>query len=637
MKRSGRWVLWLVVALVVFAGLGGAAVGFRDRLPGWLSPKSRPAAARAAYASQDWQRALDLAREGLKSNPADKEALRIYARASARLQNDRAAAAVYKDRLIGVPIEPEDYFLSGLMLARGGRPEMALEVWQKGAEMKPEFPEMLDHLARLSARLQRLDPALDAARRLARQPGWEARGLLLCGQLESMVENPKGGAAALNEGLKRDPAARGAPFPADYYRKLLARDLLQLGRAREAREPLEAVLAGNGDRGADQEAAWLLSRAYLQQGEIDLAATTHALASAYRATNPLEPEPSPYVGAARCDQCHSEICKSYARSRHALTFHRGRELLDLSLPDRPLADPDDANVTHAFVHEQDRVVEETRTPDRVFKIVVDYAFGVRGRYVTMVGRDSEETYRAARMSHFHSAEGTGWTPTFGNEPAIELAERIRGESVDVRDGVVRCVYCHVTRSGNFRHPPPESGIGPEAADAGIGCERCHGPGGNHIAAVKAGFTDVAIVTMPAANAAGITRQCGDCHTVDPPGEIEEAPEDPRYVRSPAVTLTFSRCYKESNGALSCVTCHDPHRDDLHVVAHHEAKCLSCHFDEGTRSGAAAKGASASHPGKGAVCKVNPRNGCLKCHMPKIPAPALRASLTDHYIRVRKEK
>jgi len=637
MKRSGRRIVWLVVALVVAAGLGWAVVGFRHHLPNWLSPVSRQAAAHAAYESQDWQRALDLAREVLKSSPADRATLKIYARASARLGHDRAAGAVYKDKLVGVPIEPEDYFLSGLMLGRGGRPEKALEVWKKGVEVQPEFPEMLDHLARLSARLQRLDPALDAARRLARQPGWEARGLLLTGQLESMVENPKGAVAAIEQALKRDPAARGALFPVDHYRKLLARDLLRLGRAREAQEPLQAVLAGKGDRGSDQEAAWLLSRAYLQEGHIELAATALAQASGYRASNPLEPEPSPYVGAERCDQCHSEICKSHARSRHSRTFHRGPELLDLTLPDRPLADPDDAKATHAFVRENGRVVAETRTSDRVFKIAVDYAFGVRGRYVTMVGRDSEQKYRAVRMSHFQSAEGTGWTPTFGNVPGLELAERIRGESVDVRDGVVRCVYCHVTRSGNFRQPPPESGIGPEAADAGIGCERCHGPGANHIAAVKAGFADVAIVTVPAANAVGITRQCGDCHTVGMPSEIEEAPNDPRYVRSPAVTLTFSRCYKESGGALSCLTCHNPHRDDDHVVAHHEAKCLSCHFQERTGSGAAVKHATASSTGRGTVCKVNPKNDCLKCHMPKVPAPALRTSLTDHYIRVRKEK
>jgi tetratricopeptide (TPR) repeat protein len=638
-----RRFVWLAIAFVVVTSLGGAAVGFRHRLPSWLNQVSPKAAAQAAYAKQDWQRALDLSRAILKSSPGDQEALRLFARASARLEHDEAAGSVYKDRLVGAQIEPEDYFLSGLMLGRAGRLEMALDVWQKGAEIPPECPELLDHLVQLSARLQKADPALDAARRLARQPGWETRGLLLTGQLEAMVENPRAAVAAIEEALKRDPAANGAPWPADHYRKILARALLQLGGASEAVTVLETVASGAGSAGADAEAAWLLSRAYLQDGQIERAAAAPAEAKSYRVANPLEPEPCPYVGAARCDQCHSELSKAYARSRHARTFHRGSELLNLALPERPLPDPDDPKVTHSFVREKDRIVEETRTPDKVFKIVVNYAFGVNGRYVTMIGRDGEGTYRVARMSHYQNAQGAGWTPSFGNEPSIELAERVRGESIDVRDGVVRCVYCHVTRSGNFRDPSLASGIGPEAADAAIGCERCHGPASSHIAAVKAGFSDAAIVTVPAANAAAVTRQCGDCHTVDPPSEIAESPTDPRYVRSPAVTLGFSRCYKESGGSLSCLTCHNPHRDDDHVVAHQEAKCLSCHSEifagAGTVNGAGTAAARSSEPGarRRSVCKVNPKNDCLKCHMPKIPAPAVRASLTDHYIRVRKEK
>ena len=55
------------------------------------------------------------------------------------------------------------------------------------------------------------------------------------------------------------------------------------------------------------------------------------------------------------------------------------------------------------------------------------------------------------------------------------------------DAVRRCFSCHVTN--------PQAVLetsGPEAADHAIGCEKCHGPGGNHVLAVAAKFPDLAI-------------------------------------------------------------------------------------------------------------------------------------------------
>ena len=90
---------------------------------------------------------------------------------------------------------------------------------------------------------------------------------------------------------------------------------------------------------------------------------------------------------------------------------------------------------------------------------------------------------------------------------------MRGQPIPVRDGVVRCIYCHVTNFRDFRDPLPEGGLSPAAADAGIGCERCHGPGGNHLVAIKAGFADRAIVNAGTASSSMITAQCADCHVV----------------------------------------------------------------------------------------------------------------------------
>src|SRR5262249_19575384 len=161
----------------------------------------------------------------------------------------------------------------------------------------------------------------------------------------------------------------------------------------------------------------------------------------------------------------------YDGTRHTRSFHHGAGLLELPLPDRPLADPDDPKVTHTIQRKDQHIEVDTKAGDRVFKMIVAYAFGTRRRYVTMIGRDEEKNYRALRLSSYHAAGGSGWGRTSGDVGRSDDIEDVRGQQVDVRDGVVRCLYCHTTQSRDYRAPPPEGGPGPEAADAGIGCER----------------------------------------------------------------------------------------------------------------------------------------------------------------------
>jgi hypothetical protein len=224
-------------------------------------------------------------------------------------------------------------------------------------------------------------------------------------------------------------------------------------------------------------------------------------------------------------------------------------------------------------------------------------------------------------------------------PESDSADKIRGQTIGVRDGVVRCLYCHVTRSRDFRDPLPESGAGPAAADAGIGCERCHGPGKNHVLAIEADLADRAIMNTGGKEAESINKQCSDCHVVGPPSLILSAPDDPSFIRSPGVTLTVSRCFTESGGALSCLTCHNAHYDADRSTSYYEARCLSCHrsAQASPASTKPSRGPTGSPPRAAPVCPVNATNECLGCHMPKIKVAALHMSLTDHYIRVREPR
>ena len=77
-----------------------------------------------------------------------------------------------------------------------------------------------------------------------------------------------------------------------------------------------------------------------------------------------------------------------------------------------------------------------------------------------------------------------------------------------RDSLRRCLNCHTT---NFRAALARSG--PESADRGIGCERCHGPGGNHLAALELGLPDPAIGRFKTSSEARVMALCAQCHGI----------------------------------------------------------------------------------------------------------------------------
>ena len=333
-------------------------------------------------------------------------------------------------------------------------------------------------------------------------------------------------------------------------------------------------------------------------------------AGAYRDENPQIKEPAPFVGEQKCAGCHREIFKNSMETRHARTFHRGAELLALPLPEGPLEDPGNPAIIHTIRREKNQIQQTTNLNNKKYQTFVDYAFGTSERYLTMVGRDSDGTARALRISYHHAGADTGWDLTAGDTLKPDRLEGFRGKPIDTRDGVLRCLACHTTnvRLGKQR-------TGPETQDRGIGCEQCHGPGGNHLAAVEAKFSDLAILKPNAASA------CVACHTLNEDlVEQSTSREDPAWVRSPGKTLTWSRCYSESAGKLNCLTCHDPHETVEKSSDFYASKCLSCHATT-----------AASPPPR--VCPVNPREKCVSCHMPPVRNEQLHASLTDHYIRI----
>jgi predicted CXXCH cytochrome family protein len=186
--------------------------------------------------------------------------------------------------------------------------------------------------------------------------------------------------------------------------------------------------------------------------------------------------------------------------------------------------------------------------------------------------------------------------------------------------------------------------------AAIGCERCHGPGGLHVAERALGpppeKIDTSIVN-PKHLLSGLRAAiCAQCHLQ---GEqrvarrgrdlTEFRPGLPLelfvtvFVRHPDAAdlrrsvgqfeqMGVSRCFTESNGALGCTTCHDPHSRPAAAARDRDyaEKCLTCH------------GPGSRECSERVEVRREKGDSCLGCHMSATGSSNIaHASVTDHRI------
>lgn len=209
------------------------------------------------------------------------------------------------------------------------------------------------------------------------------------------------------------------------------------------------------------------------------------------------------------------------------------------------------------------------------------------------------------MSYYTKREGFDITVGHNRRPVRSLDEAI-GRLIPTEE-VTRCFSCHATRVTKAFAGPDLTTLVP-----GVTCERCHGPGAEHIAAMKSGSGKVAIRNPGKLSGNELVWMCGECHRNEPPAGTSFS--DPTVTRFQAVGLQLSGCFQESNGAITCTTCHNPHQDIRHDDASFNARCISCH--------------------KQKACPVNASSGCVGCHMPKV-SPAPNLTFSDHWIHVPK--
>lgn len=178
-----------------------------------------------------------------------------------------------------------------------------------------------------------------------------------------------------------------------------------------------------------------------------------------------------------------------------------------------------------------------------------------------------------------------------------------------------CFGCHAT------HAFEGNRLQLDSLTAGVQCERCHTGAESHLQSITQGKAVSVPQKLGQLTPEEMSNFCGQCHrTWDRVvrdrlfGEIN--------VRFQPYRLSNSKCYDGGDRRMSCIACHDPHRDVVRGAESYDAKCQACHSAGATVSGAA----------KPKTCHVA-TSGCANCHMPKIELPGGHMVFTDHQIRV----
>lgn len=299
-----------------------------------------------------------------------------------------------------------------------------------------------------------------------------------------------------------------------------------------------------------------------------------------------------YVGSQRCSGCHADKYNEWIASGHPYKF-------SVVENEQPPTYPD-------FVTNfQDTWIGNLGDGSHTWADVAGVigGFGWKARFVgtdgIIIGTASSQFADAGQghnQFNFFGGEAHGWV----NYDA----------SVTNKKYNYGCFKCHTT-GGDTTGTWLEGveGLG-TFTEGGIGCEACHGPGSDHVAAPSKNNIDKVYefahldnslgglqlngqVVLPNPDGDNVNFLCGTCHNrsyTDPinskGGFIQHHEQWDEFVASRHGEIGFK-----------CTTCHDPHKRVLWDGEGIKKKCETCHAD---------KVAKINHVGTAS---------CIDCHMP----------------------
>ncbi len=356
------------------------------------------------------------------------------------------------------------------------------------------------------------------------------------------------------------------------------------------------------------------------------------------------PPESGYVGSGACVECHRSISEAY-RSHpmaHSITA------IDAESPETSnpsAAARVDGKSRYFQVSMRDgRMVHHECMTDAQGNLIYDQAIpmdftvgsGKRARaYLFQQG----QVLFMSPLNWYSQANRWDLAPGYVPDDPRRFDRRVTDE----------CLSCHagrvapVGRSLNTYREPP-------FYELAIGCEKCHGPGEQHVAMRSSGQA-IAPGADPIVNPSRLDASrresiCNQCHLqaairLPRPGrsDLDFRPgqnlddvwtylDIKRPITADGRThsvnhvqqMRESRCFTQSDGRLGCTSCHDPHKVPTKEsqVSFYRNRCLKCHEESSCAE-------TIEH-------RHLQMDSCIACHMPARQSSNIsHVTQTDHRV------
>ncbi len=353
-----------------------------------------------------------------------------------------------------------------------------------------------------------------------------------------------------------------------------------------------------------------------------------------------------FVGSEACRACHSAISEQYAShpmSRSLASVGKASALEDWG--DAARFTGEDGRIYYAERSGEDFLHHE-RLEDADGKAIYDQS--VRLDFAMGSGRRGR-TYFINHGGPMCQSS-LGWYANGGRwalSPGYDDASHPRFS----RRASVGCLVCHSGRVA-VKAESFDQFLDQPFHEESIGCERCHGPGADHIAwhNKQRAFDTDPIVNPRKLDTPRREAVCNQCHLQGEQRVTRLGQDEDRFrpgmflsdvwisfLKTGELTgeqavlavsqfeqMRESRCYQQSEGQLGCTSCHSPHSvpQPEQRDAFYRERCLKCHTV--TASECALPAAERM--------RQEPANSCVSCHMSRLSAADVpHTSQTDHRV------